>query len=168
MQVSLVSSNGLERRLEVTVPGELVSTRVDERLKDLARTARLKGFRPGKVPFSVVRKQYGGQVHSEAVTDLMQKSFVEAVTQERLRPAGDPRIEPLQVAPGEELRYAAVFEVLPEVALKPLDALTVHRPTAQVTESDIDAMIESMRKQKPIFTPVDRAGVRLGPGHDRL
>ncbi len=100
MQVSLVSSNGLERRLEVTVPGELVSTRVDERLKDLARTARLKGFRPGKVPFSVVRKQYGGQVHSEAVTDLMQKSFVEAVTQERLRPAGDPRIEPLQVAPG--------------------------------------------------------------------
>ena len=106
MQVSLVSTNGLERRLEVTVPGELVASRVDQRLKDLARTARLKGFRPGKVPFAVVRKQYGGQVHSEAVTDLMQKSFVEAVTQERLRPAGDPRIEPLQVAPGEELRYA--------------------------------------------------------------
>ena len=159
MQVSLVSSNGLERRLEVTVPGELVASRVDERLKDLARTARLKGFRPGKVPFAVVRKQYGGQVHSEAVTDLMQKSFVEAVTQERLRPAGDPRIEPLQVAPGEELRYAAVFEVLPEIALKPLDALSVNRPTATVTEADIDAMIESMRKQKPIFTPVDRAAV---------
>jgi trigger factor len=157
MQVSLVSSNGLERRLEVTVPGEIVTSRVDERLKDLARTARLKGFRPGKVPFAVVRKQYGGQVHSEAITDLMQKSFVEAVTQQRLRPAGDPRIEPLQVAPGEELRYAAVFEVLPEIALKPLDSLTVNRPTATVTEADIDAMIESMRKQKPIFTPVNRA-----------
>ncbi len=157
MQVSLVSTNGLERRLEVTVPGELVASRVDQRLKDLARTARLKGFRPGKVPFAVVRKQFGGQVHSEAVTDLMQKSFAEAVSQERLRPAGDPRIEPLQVAPGEELRYAAVFEVLPEIALKPLDAHSVNRPTAAVTEADIDAMIESMRKQKPIFTAVDRA-----------
>jgi trigger factor len=157
MQVSLVSSNGLERRLEVTVPGELVTSRVNARLKDLARTARLKGFRPGKVPMAVVEKQYGGQVHSEAVTDLMQKSFVEAVTQERLHPAGDPRIEPLQVAPGAELRYAAVFEVLPEIKLKPLGELTVNRPTAVVTEADIDAMIDSMRRQKPAFTAVDRA-----------
>jgi trigger factor len=156
MQVSLISSNGLERRLEVTVPGELVASRVDQRLKDLARTARLKGFRPGKVPFAVVRKQYGGQVHSEAVTDLMQKSFAEAVTQQKLRPAGDPRIEPLQVEPGAELRYAAVFEVLPEIVLQPLEAITVERPTAEVTDSDVDAMIESMRKQKPVFTVVDR------------
>jgi trigger factor len=156
MQVSLISSNGLERRLEVTVPGELVASRVDQRLKDLARTARLKGFRPGKVPFAVVRKQYGGQVHSEAVTDLMQKSFAEAVTQQKLRPAGDPRIEPLQVEPGAELRYAAVFEVLPEIALQPLENITVEKPSAEVTDSDVDAMIESMRKQKPVFAVVDR------------
>jgi len=159
MQVSLVSTNGLERRLEVTVPGELVTTRVNQRLKDLARTARLKGFRQGKVPMDVVRKQYGGQVHSEAVTDLMQRSFVEAVTQEKLRPAGDPRIEPLQVEPGAELRYAAVFEVLPEIKLNPLDQLTVNRPVAEVTAADVDAMLESMRRQKPVFTPVERAAV---------
>lgn len=157
MQVSLVSTNGLERRLEVTVPGELVSSRVDQRLKDLARTARLKGFRPGKVPMAVVRKQFGGQVHSEAVTDLMQKSFVEAVTQEKLRPAGDPRIEPLQVEPGAELRYAAVFEVLPEIKLNDFDRLTVTRPVVEVSEAEVDAMIESMRRQKPVFTPVERA-----------
>jgi trigger factor len=156
MQVSLVSTNGLERRLEVTVPGEIVERRVDKQLKDLARTARLKGFRPGKVPFAVVRKQYGGQVHSEAVTDLMQRSFAEAVAQAKLRPAGDPRIEPLQVAPGAELRYAAVFEVLPEIALQPLEGVTVERPAATVTEADVDAMLESMRKQKPIFADVDR------------
>ncbi len=156
MQVSLVSTNGLERRLEVTVPGELVANRVNQQLKDLARTARLKGFRPGKVPFAVVRKQYGGQVHSEAVTDLMQRSFAEAVAQAKLRPAGDPRIEPLQVAPGAELRYAAVFEVLPEIALQPLEAVTVERPAVTVTEVDVDAMLESMRKQKPIFTDVER------------
>jgi trigger factor len=156
MQVSLVSSNGLERRLEVTLPGELVTDRVNQRLKDLARTARLKGFRPGKVPMEVVRKQYGGQVHSEAVTDLVQKSFVEAVTQEKLRPAGDPRIEPLEVAPGAELRYAAVFEVLPEIKLQPFDRITVTRPVAEITEADVDAMIESMRRQKPVFTAVER------------
>ena len=159
MQVSLVSTNGLERRLEVTVPGELVASRVDQQLKDLARTARLKGFRPGKVPFAVVRKQYGGQVHSEAVTDLMQKSFAEAVAQTKLRPAGDPRIEPLQVAPGAELRYAAVFEVLPEIALQPLEGVTVNRPAATVTEADVDAMLESLRKQKPVFTVVERAAI---------
>ena len=159
MQVSLISKNGLERRLEVTVPGELVSSRVDQRLKDLARTARLKGFRPGKVPFAVVRKQYGGQVHSEAVTDLVQRSFAEAVSQEKLRPAGDPRIEPIQVAPGAELRYAAVFEVLPEITLHSFDTLVVQRSQAVVTEADVDAMLESMRKQKPVFTVVERPAI---------
>ena len=156
MQVSLVSTNGLERRLEVTVPGELVASRVNQQLKDLARTARLKGFRPGKVPFAVVRKQYGGQVHNEAVSDLMQRSFAEAVAQAKLRPAGDPRIEPLQVAPGAELRYAAVFEVLPEIVLQPLEAVSVERPAVAVSEEDVDAMLESMRKQKPIFAQVER------------
>jgi trigger factor len=159
MQVSVVSANGLERRLEVTVPGELVTSRVNQRLKDLARTTRLKGFRQGKVPMDVVRKQYGGQVHSEAITDLMQRSFVEAVTQEKLRPAGDPRIEPLQVEPGAELRYAAVFEVLPEIKLNALDQLTVNRPVAGVTDADVDAMLESMRRQKPVFTAVERAAI---------
>jgi trigger factor len=140
----------------VTVPGELVTRRVEQRLKDLARTARLKGFRPGKVPMPVVRKQYGGQVHHEAVTDLMQKSFAEAVTQQNLRPAGDPRIEPLEVAPGAALRYAAVFEVLPEIVLQPFDGLSIERPVVEVTEPDLEAMLESLRRQKPIFTAVER------------
>ncbi len=156
MQVSLVATKGLERRLEVTVPGELVTHRVEQRLKDLARTARLKGFRPGKVPMPVVRKQYGGQVHHEAVTDLVQKSFAEAVTQQNLRPAGDPRIEPLQVAPGAALRYAAVFEVLPEIVLQPFGGLSIERPVVEVTEPDVEAMLESLRRQKPIFTAVER------------
>jgi len=157
MQVSVVATKGLERRVEVTVPGELVTRRVEQRLKDLARTARLKGFRPGKVPLPVVRKQYGGQVHHEAVTDLMQKSFAEAVTQEKLRPAGDPRIEPLQVAPGAALRYAAVFEVLPEIVLQPFEGLSIERPVVEVSEADVEAMLESLRRQKPIFTVVERA-----------
>lgn len=156
MQVSVTSVNGLERRLEVTLPGEQVSREVDERLKHLARTVRLHGFRQGKVPLAVVRRQYGSQVHMEAVSELMERSFSEAVTQQNLRPAAGPRLEPLQVEPGTELKYAAVFEVLPQISLKPLSDIAIERPTASVSEEDVDQMIESMRRQKPIFTSVER------------
>ncbi|MGH8230187.1 MAG: trigger factor, partial [Steroidobacteraceae bacterium] len=157
MQASLTTTQGLERRLEVAVPGEQVAGEVDQRLKRLARTARLKGFRPGKIPFDVVRAQFGSQVHAQTVTDLMQSSFAEAVSQHRLRPAGGPRIEPIAVAPGSELRYAAIFEVLPEVTLKPLAGITLDRPSASVGEPDIDRMLESMRSQRPTFVSVERA-----------
>jgi trigger factor len=157
MQVSVTTTKGLERRLEVAVPGERVAGEVDARLKRIARTARINGFRPGKVPYAVVRQQYGTQVHAETVNDLMQSSFAEAVSQQKLRPAGGPRIEPIAVAPGTELRYAAIFEILPEVMLHPLERIAVERPTAQVGEQDIDAMLESMRSQRPVFSEVERA-----------
>ncbi len=156
MQISVTKTKGLERRLEVAVPGERVASEVNARLKRLARTARLKGFRPGKVPFAVVRQQFGSQVHAEAVNDLMQSTFAEAVSQQKLRPAGGPRIEPIAAAPGAELRYAATFEILPEVVLHPLESIAVERPAASVEEADIDAMLESMRAQRPNFTEVQR------------
>jgi trigger factor len=156
MQVSVTATSGLERRLEVAVPGERVASEVDQRLKRLARTAKIKGFRPGKVPYAVVRQQFGSQVHAEAVSDLMQSTFAEAVTQERLRPAGGPRIEPINVEPGTELRYAAVFEVMPEIQLKPFDTLALERATAQIGDGDVDAMLENMRRQRPLFTDVAR------------
>jgi trigger factor len=156
MQISVTTTHGLERRLEVAVPGEQVAGEVDARLKRLARTARLKGFRPGKVPYAVVRQQFGSQVHAETVNDLMQSTFAEAVSQQKLRPAGGPRIEPIAVAPGNELRYAAIFEVLPEVALHSLEGIAVERPAAGVTDQDVDAMLESMRAQRPVFTEVQR------------
>jgi trigger factor len=156
MQVSLTSTSGLERRLEVAVPAARVAGEVDSRLKNLARTVRLKGFRPGKAPFTVVRQQYASQVQSEVVSDLLQQTFSEAVSQEKLRPAGGPRIESLSADPGADLRYAAVFEVMPDLALQPLDALAIESPEATITEADIDAMIESMRRQRPTFADVQR------------
>jgi trigger factor len=159
MQVSVTAVNGLERRLEVTLPGEQVSREVDQRLKKLARTVRLHGFRQGKVPLAVVRRQYGSQVHMEAVSDLMEQSFSLAVTQQNLRPAAGPRLEPLQVEPGTELRYAAVFEVLPQITVQPLESIAIERPTATVSDADVDQMIESMRRQKPVFTAVERPAV---------
>jgi trigger factor len=156
MQVSLTATGGLERRLEVAVPAQAVTSEIETRLQQLARTARLKGFRPGKVPLPVVRKQFGEQVRAEVVSDLMRSSFAEAVSKEKLTPAAGPRIEPIALDPGSDLKYAAVFEVMPEVKVAPLEAIQLQRPTATVTEGDVDAMIESMRRQRPEFSEVTR------------
>lgn len=156
MQVSVSDTGGLSRRLEVAVPATEVAHEVDSRLKRLSRTARLKGFRPGKAPLAVITKQFGEQVRAEVVSDLMRKSFEEAVSQQRLKPAGGPRIEPIAVGPGTDLKYAAHFEVLPEVRVNPPETISIERPTAEVTDTDVDAMIENMRAQRPLFTPVER------------
>ena len=157
MQTSLTTTSGLERRLEITVPGTRLDEAVHARLTALSRTARLKGFRPGKVPLAVVRQQFGAQVQAEAMNELVQSSFAEAVSKENLRPAGGPRIEPLQFEPGSDLRYAAIFEVMPEVRVAPLSGIAIERPVCQISDADVDAMVESLRRQRPVFTPVERA-----------
>jgi trigger factor len=157
MEVSLSDTGGLSRRLEVAVPASEVADEVRQRLKRLSRTARLKGFRPGKAPLAVITKQFGEQVRAEVVSDLMRTSFAQAVSERNLRPAGGPRIEPIALGPEADLRYAAHFEVLPEIRVNPPERLAVERPAASVSEADIDAMIENMRAQRPVFTPVERA-----------
>ena len=157
MQVSVESISKLERRMQVAVPAERVATEIAARLKNLSRTARLNGFRPGKAPLTVIRRQFGAQVHREVIGELLQSSFAEAVTEKQLSPAGNPRIEPQSMDEGQDLKYVATFEVFPEVALQPLDSLELERVTAEVTESDIDAMILRLRKQQMKFSPVTRA-----------
>ena len=158
MQVSVEQTGALERRIEVSVPKERVEQAVDQRLQQVSRTAKLKGFRPGKAPLKVIRQQFGAQVRQEVVGDLVQSTFAEAVTQQKLAPATGPRIEPLAVGPGEDLRYRAVFEVFPEVELAKVDGLEIMGPVAEVGEADIDAMVENLRAQRPKFEPVDREG----------
>ena len=112
---------------------------VQQRLKRISRTARLKGFRPGKAPLAVITKQFGEQVRAEVLNDLMRSSFAQAVTQEKLRPAGGPRIEPIAMGPETDLKYAAHFEVLPEIRINSPEALAIEKPVAEVTEADVDA-----------------------------
>ncbi|MGD0503361.1 MAG: trigger factor [Steroidobacteraceae bacterium] len=157
MQVSVESIGKLERRMQVQVPAERVSEEIATRLKHLSRTARLKGFRPGKAPLTVIRRQFGQQVHREVIGELMQSSFAEAVTQKQLAPAGSPRIEPKSVGEGQDLTYVATFEVFPEVALQPVSTLAVDKVTAEVTDGDVDAMIERLRKQQTRYTAAARA-----------
>jgi trigger factor len=157
MQVSVESTGKLERRMQVQVPAERVTKEIATRLKQLSRTARLNGFRPGKAPLTVIRQQFGPQVHREVIGELMQSSFSEAVNQNQLAPAGNPRIEPQSIGEGQDLTYVATFEVFPDVALQPIESLEIERTTAAVTESDIDAMIQRLRKQQMKYTAVERA-----------
>jgi trigger factor len=160
MQVSVESIGKLERRMQVQVPAERVSQEIAARLKSISRTARLNGFRPGKAPLKVIRQQFGSQVHREVIGELLQSSYAEAVTQKQLTPAGNPRIEPQSIDEGQDLKYVATFEVFPEVALQPMEMLEVDRITAEVTESDIDAMIERLRKQQMKYVAADRAAAK--------
>ncbi len=157
MQVSVESMGKLARRMQVQVPAERVTVEIAARLKKISRTARLNGFRPGKAPLTVIRQQFGPAIHREVIGELLQSSFQEAVAQNQLNPAGNPSIEPQSVDEGQDLKYTATFEVFPEVAMQPIEELQVERTIAEVTESDIDAMIERLRKQQPVFAAVTRA-----------
>lgn len=156
MQVSIESSKGLERRLRVQVPAETIETQVEVRLKEVGRTAKIHGFRPGKIPAKVVKQQFGGQVRQEVLEKVLQSSYAEAVTQEKLQPAGSPNIEPETIEEGKDLTYIAVIEVYPEVEIKGLDKIKVKVPEAEIGAADIDEMIDNLRKQRSDWAPVER------------
>ncbi|MBB6091579.1 trigger factor [Povalibacter uvarum] len=156
MQVSVETTGALERRMEVQVPAERVEKAIDERLQSMSRTVRLKGFRPGKVPVKVVRQQFGQQVRQEVLGDVVQSTFAEAVSQQNLTPAANPRIEPISMEQGSDLKYRAVFEVFPQIELAGVETIDVSKPNAEVTPADVDAMIENLRQQRPTFASVDR------------
>jgi len=158
MQVSVETTGTLERRMEVQVPAERIEKAINERLKSISRTVRLKGFRPGKVPVNVVRQQFGQQVRQEVLGDVMQSSFAEAVVQQQLTPAGGPRIEPISTE-GGDLKYRAVFEIFPQIQLKGIDGMEIERPAADVSDADVDAMIINLQEQRPSYVGVDREAV---------
>jgi trigger factor len=156
MLVSVQQTGSLERRLEVQVPAAEVDKAFNDRLKVFSRTARLKGFRPGKAPLNVVKRQFGPQIQEEVVGDLVRSSLAQALDQQRLTPVAGPRIEPMQIGNGQDLVYAAVFEVYPEIELKGLDAVEVVKPSAEVGIADVDAMIENLRRQRPTYVAATR------------
>lgn len=157
MQVSSETTSGLERRLSLGVPADQIEQAVAERLAKAARTVRLNGFRPGKVPLKVVQQRFGGSVRQEVVGEALSKTFHDAVTREGLRPAGPPRIDLVRDEPGVDLEYTAIFEVYPEIQLSDLTTLVVSRPIATVSDSDLEGMIERLREQRAQWHEVERA-----------
>lgn len=156
MQVSVETTSGLERRMKVAVPKERIESEIEKRLKSLGGQAKIAGFRPGKVPFNVIRQKYGSQVRQEVMGDMLQSSYLEAVSQEKLHPAGPPHIEATD-ASGDNLEFTATFEVYPEVELKGLDTIKVERPVLEITDADIDKMLDNIRGQRKTWAEVDRA-----------
>jgi trigger factor len=157
MQVSIETTSGLERRLTVGVPAEQVENEVEKRLKQAAQNVRINGFRQGKVPMNVVKQRYGQGVRQEVVGDVISRSFYEAVQKENVKPAGQPSIEARQLAAGKDLEYVATFEVYPTVELGEFSGYEVTRVKAEVTEADIDNMVEVLRKHQATWKVVDRA-----------
>lgn len=156
MQVQVESVGNLERRMTLHLPAERLETQVGGRLREIARTARIKGFRPGKVPAKVVEQRYGQQVRAEVLDGLLREGFDSAVRDNALRLAGTPQIQPAETADEGELAYVATFEVLPDFGDIDVEKLEVVRHAAEVTDADIDRMIENLRLQRRSWTAVTR------------
>lgn len=156
MQVTVESTGALERRMRVELPGERIEQEINSRLKTVGRTAKLKGFRPGKVPAKVVKQRYGKAIREEVLSELMQKSYTDAVMQENLNPAGGPKIETEDNKGDNNFAYVATFEIMPKVELKDLDKIAVEIPEVTISKGDMDEMILRLRRQKATWEEVDR------------
>lgn len=159
MQVSVETTQGLERRMTVALPSEDIDSAVLERLQSLSKTTRMNGFRPGKVPFNVVKKRYEPQVRGEVLGSMINRSYFDAVQQENLRPAGQPDIVPAPSSGDEEdagFSFVATFEVYPEFEPVFDDSITVTRPLVTIEDGDVDEMLENLRKQRTEYVAVER------------
>jgi len=157
MQVSVESTSALERRMSITEPAERIESQVNKRLQQTAQKAKIPGFRPGKVPMSVIRQRFEADARQEAVGDVIQSSFYEAVAEQKLAPAGQPSVEPKVLEKGKDLEFVATFEVFPEIKVGGLEAIAIERQQAEVADSDVDNMLDILRKQNTRFEAVERA-----------
>lgn len=156
MQVSVEASNGLERKLVIDVPAENIDGAVQKRLQEMTRTVKMNGFRPGKVPFKVVKKRYGASVRQEVLGEIMQRHYFEAIQQEKLTPAGYPQLELIENKDGENLKFSATFEVYPEVEVSDLAKLEIEKPTSEVSDDDLSKMMDTLREQRATWAEVKR------------
>lgn len=157
MQVSVETTSGLGRRLTVGVPAEKLDSAVKARLADAQKNLRINGFRPGKVPMLEVKRRFGRAVRDEVLGEVMRESFIEAVGKENIEPAGMPDFQPTVNEPGKDLEFVATFEVYPEIELAAFDAVEVEKPATEITDADVDKMIEQLREQRATFEVAERA-----------
>jgi len=157
MQVSVEATSGLEKRMTVEVPAEKIESEIEKRLKSMQPTVKLQGFRPGKVPMSVIQKRFAGKVRQEVTGEVVNSSFFEAVGKEDLKPAGMPKIESQSHDQDAGLKYTAVFEVYPEFQISGVSDINISRDVAEIADADIDSMIDKLRKQRSEWNEVQRS-----------
>ena len=157
MQVSVETTQGLERRLTITVPAAAISTEVDKELKKIAKNRRVDGFRPGKAPVAMIKKMFGLSVLQDVASRQMQNHFYQAIIENKLTPAGAPTFAPGQLAEGKDLEFAATFEVYPEVQLNALDKIEVTKPVVEISADDLETMLGTLRKQHATWAKTEAA-----------
>jgi len=157
MQVSVENLSSIERRLTVGVPAERIESEVEGRLQQTAKSARIDGFRPGKVPMKVIKQRYSAGIREEVVSEVIRQTFHEAITKEEMTPAGQPNIEPVDLEPGKDLSYTATFEVFPVIEFSDLSTLDVEKVDALVEDSDVDAQIKQLQEQQQEMKDTKRA-----------
>ncbi|MEB6337082.1 trigger factor [Serratia rhizosphaerae] len=157
MQVSVETTQGLGRRLSITVPADVIAQAVKKELINAAKSVRIDGFRKGKVPMNIVEQRYGASVRQDVLGDLMQRNFVDAIIKEKINPAGAPNYVPGEYKEGEDFSYTVEFEVYPDVELKGLENIEVEKPVVEVNDADVDTMLDTLRKQQATWKDTDRA-----------
>ncbi|MDO6513372.1 trigger factor [Neptuniibacter sp. 2_MG-2023] len=156
MQVSVETTSGLERLMTISVPAERIDQDVTKRIQQTARTVKIDGFRPGKVPVKVVKQRYGKGIREEVLGQVVQESFYQALQQEEINPAGTPSIDFTKDVEGENLEYTAKFEVYPSIELADFSSVEIEKKSADVKDADLDQMIETLRKQQADWAEVER------------
>lgn len=157
MEVSVENSDGLERRLKVQIPSDRVEQAVREKIRKVGQHAKIPGFRPGKVPLKVLYQRYGDGARAEVANELIQESYPEALKQEELNPAGQPKVDMDSFEQGKPLEFTATFDVYPDIALQGLDSIEVRQPETEITDADIDHAVEHMREHYKTYEEVERA-----------
>ncbi|PCJ48158.1 MAG: trigger factor [Gammaproteobacteria bacterium] len=156
MQVSVETTTGLERKMTVGIPSSSIDSEVNKKLQELSRTQKMAGFRPGKIPMSVIRKRFGGHVQQDVMREAMQRSYFDAVNQEKLQPAGQPLIEPGAIEKGKDFEFVATFEVFPEISINSFADLKIEKPVAEILDKDLDTMLSTLQKQRGTWEPIKR------------
>ncbi|CAI1868762.1 Trigger factor [Serratia proteamaculans] len=157
MQVSVETTQGLGRRLSITVPADTIKQAIKKELINAAKSVRIDGFRKGHVPMNIVEQRYGASVRQDVLGDAMQRSFVDAIIKEKINPAGAPNYVPGEYKEDEDFTFTVEFEVYPEVELKGLDGIEVEKPVVEVNDADVDTMLDTLRKQQATWKETDRA-----------
>ena len=157
IQTSIDVTVGLERCLTVAVPAEQIDSKVDERIQEATKTINLKGFRKGKAPFKVVKKRFGASLRQEVLNEVINETFQQAITAEDVKPAGQPNISLKEFDEGKDLQYTATFEIYPKITLGDFAAIKITRASAEITDGDVDKMVQQLREQQSTYEPVERA-----------
>ena len=157
MQVSVETTQGLGRRVTITIAADSIETAVKSELVNVAKKVRIDGFRKGKVPMNIVAQRYGASVRQDVLGDLMSRNFIDAIIKEKINPAGAPTYVPGEYKLGEDFTYSVEFEVYPEVELQGLEAIEVEKPIVEVTDADVDGMLDTLRKQQATWKEKDGA-----------